>query len=208
MSNTQSNTRVGDVVFPAYSDLTGLANRLVKLVNNSGVPQIAPLASKNDSGRYLLITEGTAGQEVTVRPLEEGRTMRITFKGTGNPGDIVAAADPGTAADAGKVRSSTNPTDGPTCGILEEAAVDGQFARIRPLIGGRPRHFVSGVLVAGTVTIADTTVTANSLIDPSAQVKGGTEGILSVGTVTPGTGFVINSTSNTDTSTVVCEVVN
>jgi hypothetical protein len=57
-------------------------------------------------------------------------------------------------------------------------------------------------LVAGTVTVSDTTVRATSQIFLTTRVAGGTLGILSVGTVVDATSFVINSTSGTDTSTV------
>lgn len=65
----------------------------------------------------------------------------------------------------------------------------------------------TGVLVAGTVTINTTKVTANSRIFLTVQVAGGTQGILSVGTVTAGTSFVINSTNAADTSTVAWIIV-
>lgn len=57
------------------------------------------------------------------------------------------------------------------------------------------------VLVAGTVTVANTSVTASSRIFLTTAISGGTIGILSVGTITAGTSFVINSVA-TDTSTV------
>ncbi len=65
----------------------------------------------------------------------------------------------------------------------------------------------SAVLVAGTVTVTTAFVTASSRIFLSVQVAGGTQGFLSVGTVTAGTSFVINSTSGTDTSTVVWQII-
>lgn len=60
----------------------------------------------------------------------------------------------------------------------------------------------TAVLVGGTVTVSNTSVTANSLILLTAQVAGGVQGILSIGTVTAGTSFDINSSSVADTSTV------
>ncbi len=63
----------------------------------------------------------------------------------------------------------------------------------------------SGVLVGGTVTIANSLITANSLVVMSVSKKGGTQGILSYA-VTAGS-LVITSTSNTDTSTVVYLII-
>lgn len=64
----------------------------------------------------------------------------------------------------------------------------------------------TAVLVTGTVTVANTSVTASSRIAHWRQVTGGTLGHLSVGTITAGTSFVINSSSATDTSTVGFEI--
>lgn len=56
-------------------------------------------------------------------------------------------------------------------------------------------------LVGGTVAVADITVTASTTVLVTVQTPGGTQGFLSVA-VTAGVGFVINSTSATETSTV------
>jgi hypothetical protein len=61
-------------------------------------------------------------------------------------------------------------------------------------------------LVGGTVTVNTSKVHANSRIKLCHQTTGGTPGILTLGTVTAGTSFVINSTSGTDTSTVLWEL--
>jgi hypothetical protein len=66
----------------------------------------------------------------------------------------------------------------------------------------------SSTLVAGTVTVSTTAVTASSVILLSVKTIGGTAGTLSVGTVTAGTSFVINSSSSTDTSTVNWLIIN
>lgn len=62
-------------------------------------------------------------------------------------------------------------------------------------------------LVAGTVTVNTTAVTANSRIILTRAVGGGTRGYLEVGTITAATSFVINSTDGAgaavaDTSTI------
>lgn len=60
----------------------------------------------------------------------------------------------------------------------------------------------NAVLVGGTVTV--NSVDANSANEWSltAKVIGGTQGILSVGTITANTSFVVNSSNAADTSTV------
>lgn len=60
-------------------------------------------------------------------------------------------------------------------------------------------------MVAGTIEVANTSVTANSRIFLTVQAAGGTQGHLSI-TRTAGTSFTITSTSNLDTSTVAWEI--
>ncbi len=64
----------------------------------------------------------------------------------------------------------------------------------------------SAVLVGGTVTVTTTEVIASDRIVLSVVLAGGTQGILSVGTISAGTSFVINSSNGADTSTVYWEI--
>lgn len=64
---------------------------------------------------------------------------------------------------------------------------------------------VSGVATlgaGGTVTVSTSAVLATDNVILSCQAPGGTQGFLSVGTITAGTSFVINSTNAADTSVV------
>lgn len=63
-------------------------------------------------------------------------------------------------------------------------------------------------MIGGTTTVSTTAVTANSLIFLTNGAPGGTIGTLSVGTITAGTSFVINSSSSSDTSKVNWWIVN
>lgn len=60
----------------------------------------------------------------------------------------------------------------------------------------------TSTLVGGTVTVSTTAVTASSIIFLTNQNGAGVTGSLSIGTVTAGTSFVINSTSAADTASV------
>jgi len=64
----------------------------------------------------------------------------------------------------------------------------------------------TAVLVAGAVTVANTSVTANSRILLTSQLDGGTPGFLRVSARVAGTSFTITSASNIDTSTVAFEI--
>lgn len=62
------------------------------------------------------------------------------------------------------------------------------------------------VLAAGTVTVSNTAVTANSRIFLTAQADGGTPGFLRVSARVAGAGFTILSSNALDTSTVAYEI--
>lgn len=68
----------------------------------------------------------------------------------------------------------------------------------------------SAAMVAGSVTVATTAVTASSIIFLTANTPGGTQGTLSAPTasIIAGTSFVINSSNAADTSTVNWWIVN
>lgn len=63
------------------------------------------------------------------------------------------------------------------------------------------------VLVAGTVVVANTSVTAATEVMLTAQIPGGTPGALYVSARTPGVSFTISSTNAADTSTVAYELI-
>ena len=58
---SQSNTRIGDFSVAAAVDLTGMADRLVVLGNNAGVPVVNLPAANSDPAVYLLIDEAPTG---------------------------------------------------------------------------------------------------------------------------------------------------
>ncbi len=80
--------------------------------------------------------------------------------------------------------------------------------KIKIATGSNASVGVSGAMTAGTITISTTAVTADSKIFLTHATIGGTAGVLSVGTITAGTSFVINSTSGTDTGTINWWIVN
>jgi hypothetical protein len=60
----------------------------------------------------------------------------------------------------------------------------------------------TAVLVAGTIAVVNSSITANSRIFLSNQLSSGTPGALYVASRTIGSGFTVTSTSTTDTSTI------
>lgn len=73
--------------------------------------------------------------------------------------------------------------------------------------GGTNGYHGTATLVAGTVTVANTAVRTGDKIYLSRAVADGTPGWLTPGTITNKVSFVINSSSNTDTSQVNWTIV-
>ena len=65
----------------------------------------------------------------------------------------------------------------------------------------------TATLVAGTATVSTAEITNTAKVFFANQSPGGVQGHISKGAVTAGTSFVINSTSNTDTSTIAWWIV-
>src|SRR5579871_4202088 len=137
---SQSNTKEGDLLIVANEDLSQLADVLVAPYNNAGQLVVTRPAANNDPAIYLLLYGATPGLPATVRPMSPQRSVRVTAKGAGSPGDLLVLAD-GVAvpADKGKVRSKSTLTAGSgtyrLVAIAEEAFVDGQLVKCRPTFG-------------------------------------------------------------------------
>ena len=74
--------------------------------------------------------------------------------------------------------------------------------RIVVASGRAVRSAGTATLSIGTVTVTAPAVTADSLIFITRRTAGGTTGDLRLGAITSGVGFVINSSSALDSSTV------
>lgn len=99
--------------------------------------------------------------------------------------------------------------DGAVIGGTTPAAVSGTTVRatagLRVSEGANAKQGVA-TLAAGTVTVANTSVTATSRIFLTSQSDGGTVGFLRVSARTAGTSFAITSSSATDTSVVAYQI--
>jgi hypothetical protein len=66
----------------------------------------------------------------------------------------------------------------------------------------------TATLVAGNISVSNTTVTANSLIYLTTQTVGGTPGALYIGAKSAGTSFAVSSSNVADTSTFAYFIIN
>lgn len=134
--------------------------------------------------------KGTAGDKTPIDVIAPAT-------GRANGSNIKVDVSTLTAAAIGDTVYNTNAAFGAGAGIY----VRGPTA----WIAQNPKRGTA-VLVGGTVTVSDTSVTADSRILLTSQVDGGTVGFLRVSARTAGTSFVITSSSATDTSTVAYEI--
>lgn len=128
----QTNTRRGDITLLASVDLTGKENYLLKVVNDGGVAKFALPTGTDDVALYVCASGDIAGNAVAGEAPSLNENFRVVLKGTCVPGDILSLADPGTAADAGKVRKQPATTGTwRSFAIAEEAGADGQHVLCR-----------------------------------------------------------------------------
>ena len=122
----QSDVKRGDFVARAGEDLTDKEGYLAYVTHDAGVPEVKLPSAISDLALFLILDGAEDGENVALRPLEPGMSVRGVLEGTCNPGDVlVLAAIAGE--DAGMVRAL--PTAGGTyrgLGIAMEKGVDGQ----------------------------------------------------------------------------------
>lgn len=107
---------------------------------------------------------------------------------------------------AGRVLINTSTDNG-----VDQLQVSGHIATVTAGNGFKTKEGSNAkqgtaVLVAGTVTVSNTSVTANSRIFLTSQVDGGTPGFVRVSARTAGTSFTITSSNAADTSTIAYEI--
>lgn len=120
-----------------------------------------------------------------------------------NPGLAAASVVAGVAGGA-LAPASVAATGAVTAGGNMDVTAAGSGLRVAE---GSNAKQGTATLTAGTVTVANTSVTANSRIFLTGQVLGGTAGGLNVTSRTAGTSFVVTSTNAADTSTFAYEIL-
>jgi len=132
LNGLQSNTKRGDIVLPSAVDLTGKENYLLKITNASGKENFALPTATDDYACFVCMSGGAAAADTAGEAPGHEENFRGVLKGTCSPGDTLSLADPGTAADAGKLRKTPTTTGTfRVFAIAEEAGVDGQYILAR-----------------------------------------------------------------------------
>lgn len=172
-----------------------------------------------------LLGAGTASQGIFLAATGGGTTgtlLHLRNAGTGALVEVAANGDlkfgSGTGAtDSTLNRSGVNALATPGFFAMGTGQSSGQFsafgntaAAVRLGTAGGGLAITEGTnarlgvatLVAGTVTVANTSVTANSRVFLTAQTTGAAPGALRISARVAATSFTITSTSATDTSSV------
>lgn len=196
----------------AISAINGTANQIT--ANTVGnVTTLSLPAAITAPGSLTTTTSLSATTTIT-----SGTGITATTGGvTASAGNIVATLGNITAT-AGSVSAGTTITAGTsmTATLGAITATNGNLVlgtagnKLSIATGANASVGTSVAMTAGTVTISTTAVTASSKIFLTANTPGGTQGTLSAPTasIVAGTSFVINSSSNTDTSTVNWWLIN
>jgi hypothetical protein len=160
-----------------------------------------PTAAVNTNSTAVASTAFVVGQAATVAPVIDGAaTVGVSL--------LYARQDHVHPTD-----TSRAPTANPTfTGTVGAAAINasGQISTTvagsgLTVKGGTNAKIGVATLVAGTVTVANTAVTANSRIFYNQQ-SGALTGIVTIA-ITAGTGFTLTSTINTDTAVIAYFIV-
>ncbi len=163
--------------------VSGAGGARFKVTETAGAPAAPP-------SQFISLTAGdrSIGLEVT------GDTnFRLRIDSNGRLDWSSGTAGP----DVALLRSAANTLQLLTADL--DIATAGRGLQIKE---GANARMGTAILVAGTVTVANTTITAATRILLTAQVLGGTQGILRVAGRVAGTSFTITSSNAADTSTV------
>ena len=180
--------------------VNGLATFNAQAGNTSVVTVNQGPTSTNSAAQILIaLTAGFTAQQIWLAGRVAGDTnnrLSLDVDSTGSP--RIRFGPGGSAPDC------TIQRDGTVTHRLDVNGADWDIntvGRGLMIAEGANARMGTGVLSAGAAIVSNTTVTANTRIFLTTQVASGTPGALRVGTVTPGSGFGVNSTNGADNST-------
>lgn len=131
--------------------------------------------------------------------------MQASTSGPGDPSTLIDSPRNGVNITA-RITLKANGISGPSITLSTSTGAIAALLILNTttirIADGANRSMGQATLVAGTVTVSNTRVAANSRIFLSRHTAGGTLGHLSIGSISGATNFVINSSSATDTSVI------
>lgn len=182
-------TGVGGAGSSVYANTRDLyiARKSAANLRQGAADAAAPVAQSHSVQSVVAGTSNTAGANRTF----EGSIGT----GTGTGGSIIFQTAP--AGSTGTAQNS----------LVTALTISGEGNLVQPVAKtysvatGTNQRAGNAVLVGGTVTVTNSTVTANTIVMHARKTIGGTVGNMSY-TTSAGASFTINSSSGTDTSTI------
>jgi len=180
-------------------------------ISGTGVQPPLPLTQAAAAGGILTVTDTTAlpSAAPTLLQGQAGGDRVLGLQVTGDAFNRYQV-DTGGVQKWGPGSSGADTVLGRTAaGVLSlssgslDVSGAGQGLRVGEAANGKQG---TGVLVAGSLVVANTSVTANSRILLTSQADGGAPGFLRVSARTAGVSFTVTSSSGTDTSTFAYEI--
>ena len=147
--------------------------------------------AESDAVRFFSASDFAAGETISV--FEGPITIGYSDGTAGKGKSVYLSATKWRLADAPVYAGQS---------ALGYVLGDGYKIRLFSATSNRKIRTGTTTLVAGTKAVADTSITANSIILLTSNVDGGSPGWLRVSARTAGTSFTITSSNNADTSTV------
>lgn len=173
--------------------------------------QVAFLAAVAFTLTVMNLSGATAAADVLTSNVtgDAGKRYVVDADGTQHWGDGTGALDANLYRPSAGVLKTDNffnasamQSDGDVSMYGSNFTLGTAGGRLRLKEGAGNSTMGRATLVAGTVVVNTTSVTAASEVFLTCQTPGGTPGFLRVSTRTPGTSFTILSSSGTDTSVV------
>lgn len=175
----------------------------VPVVQNGGALTPAQVNVTGAAAGTDAITTRVTGDVAARLVIDADGTLRWS-DGTGAPDVAFGREGPGSLRSAGYFAMDSGQSDGAFSifsGAAEALNLGTDGGGIAIAEGANARMGVA-TLVGGTVTVANTSVTATTRIFLTSQADGGAPGFLRVSARVAATSFTITSGSGTDTSTV------
>lgn len=198
-SNISGTATAAQLPNPGASSLGGIqsfaavANQFIRQISTSGVVTAAQPAFSNLSGSATAAQMPALTSDVTTSAGTVATTVAAiqgtTVSGTTGGGNVVFSISP--------TMSGTVTLSHTAAGALTFNSIGGGIK----LAEGTNGRLGNDKLVAGTVTVNNTSVTAKTRIFLSPSTTGGVQGSLSY-TISAATSFTINSSNVADTSNI------
>ena len=192
MAFIRSNTIIGEIT--SNGRMRGFEANILGQSGLQCYTSQSPSVSENTSSRAILLGAVASGLRMS-----SGYSINWSSSAAGSA-DAFSNLDIGLARNSAGVLRVSNGSSGLgalNTGTLTVGTSGTAFAQIK-------RYSLT--MVAGTVTQADTAVTANTLIIADRRTVGGTIGHINT-SVSAGSSFSINSSSSTETSTFTITVI-